>query len=85
MQCVLVLNAGYFAANSPKIGANGGSLEYKFILPHSHADPFLHQNEPSRESIFLRQGEHLVDKKGTYDVKFLTKNWTKAPMPHTHT
>ena len=33
----------------------------------------------------MRQGEHLVDKKGTYDVKFLTKNYTKAPMPHTHT
>ena len=62
MQCVLVLNAGYFAANSPKVGANGGSLEYKFILPHSHADPFLHQNEPSRESIFC-------DKVSTWWIK----------------
>ena len=34
---------------------------------------------------FLRQGEHLVDKKGTYEVKFLTKNWTKVLMPHTNT
>ena len=62
MHCVLVLNAGYFAANSPKVGANGGSLEYKFILPHSHADPFLYQNEPSRESIFC-------DKVSTWWIK----------------
>ena len=34
---------------------------------------------------FLRQGEHLVDKKGTYEVKYLTKNWTKVLMPHTNT
>jgi len=27
----------------------------------------------------------LVDKKGTYEVKFLTKNWTKVLMPHTNT
>ena len=26
---------------------------------------------------FLRQGERLVDKKGTFYVKFLTKNYTK--------
>ena len=26
---------------------------------------------------FLRQGERLVDEKGTYNVKFMTKNQTK--------
>ena len=32
---------------------------------------------------FLRQGERLVNRKGSYNVKFLTKNWTKTIMPHT--
>ena len=50
--CVLPQIARHFAANSPKAGANTSSLEYKFILLHSHANPFLHQNQPSRESIF---------------------------------
>ncbi|EFC67595.1 hypothetical protein HMPREF0670_02241 [Prevotella sp. oral taxon 317 str. F0108] len=85
MHCVLVLNAGYFTANSPKVGANGGPLEYKFILPHSHADPFLYQNEPSRESIFCDKVSTWWIKKGTYEVKCLTKNWTKVLMPHTNT
>ena len=43
-------------------------------MPHADANPFLHQNKPSRESIFLRQGWRLVDEKGTHNVKFLTKN-----------
>ena len=47
---VLLQIARLFAANSPKSGANVSPLEYKFILQHSHATPFLHQNEPSRES-----------------------------------
>ena len=29
---------------------------------------------------FLRQGERLVDEKGTYYVKFLTKNQTKQTL-----
>ena len=32
---------------------------------------------------FLRQGERLVNKKGTYNVKFLTENKTKQIMPRT--
>jgi len=31
----------------------------------------------------LRQGERLVDKKGTHNVKFLTENKTKQIMPRT--
>jgi len=50
--CVLPQIARHFTANSPKAGANASPLEYKFILLHSHATPFLHQNNPSRESIF---------------------------------
>ncbi|MFC2814068.1 MAG: hypothetical protein ACFN4S_09675, partial [Prevotella conceptionensis] len=41
-----------FAAKRPKVGANTSFLEYKFIFPHWRANPFLHQNKPSRESIF---------------------------------
>ena len=78
MHCVLVLNAGYFAANSPKVGANGGSLEYKFILPHSHADPFLHQNEPSRESIFCDKVSTWWIKRALMRLKFLLKTRQKC-------
>jgi len=42
----------YLAANSPKSGAGGGAFKYKFILSHTQTNPFLHQNKPSRESIF---------------------------------
>ena len=73
MHCVLVLNAGYFATNSPKVGANGGSLEYKFILPHSHAAPFLHQNEPSRESIFCDKVSTWWIKRALMMLNFLLK------------
>ena len=73
LPCVLVLNAGYFAANSPKVGANGGSLEYKFILPHSHAAPFLHQNEPSRESFFCDKVSTWWIKRALMMLNFLLK------------
>jgi len=45
-------NALLFAANSPETGANGGLFKYKFILPHAHANPILHQNKPSRSTLF---------------------------------
>ena len=77
MHCVLVLNAGYFTANSPKVGANGGSLEYKFILPHWHADPFLYQNEPSRESIFCDKVSTWWIKRVLMRLKFLLKTRQK--------
>ena len=40
----------------------------------------MHQNQPSRESIFLRQGERLVSRKGTHNVKFLTKKIDKKKI-----
>ena len=73
-----MLNTGYFATNSPKIGANGGSLEYKFILPHSHADPFLHQNEPSRESIFCDKVSTWWIKRALMRLNFLLKTRQKC-------
>ena len=42
-------------------------------MPTVACHPFLHRNKPSRESIFCGQGERLVDEKGIYYVKFLTK------------
>ena len=78
MHCVLVLNAGYFTANSPKVGANGGSLEYKFILPHSHADPFLYQNEPSRESIFCDKVSTWWIKRALMRLNILLKTGQKC-------
>ena len=78
MHCVLVLNAGYFTANSPKVGANGGSLEYKFILPHSHADPLLYQNEPSRESIFCDKVSTWWIKRALMRLNILLKTGQKC-------
>jgi len=50
--CVLHHFTLYLVANSPKTGAGGGAFKYKFILSHTQTNPFLHQNKPSRESIF---------------------------------
>jgi len=50
--CVLHHFTLYLVANSLKSGAGGGAFKYKFILSHTQTNPFLHQNKPSRESIF---------------------------------
>ena len=52
LHCIQPHIARYFAENSPKIGVNGVPLEQIFILHHSQTNPILHQNKPSRESIF---------------------------------
>ena len=39
--------------------------------------PFFAPKQTFARIDFLRQGERLVDEKGTYYVKFLTKNQTK--------
>ena len=51
-------------------------MQCVFILLAFTTNPFLPQNKPSRESIFLRQGGQLVDKKATFSVKFPTKKFT---------
>ena len=42
-----------------------------------HNCPLLAPKQTSARIDFLRQGERLVDKKATFCVKFLTKNYTK--------
>ena len=71
--CVLPQIARHFTANSPKAGANASPLEYKFILLHSHANPFLHQNKPSRESIFCGKVGRWWIKRALIMLKFLPK------------
>ena len=39
--------------------------------------PLLASKQTFARIDFLRQGERLVDKKATFCVKFLTKNYTK--------
>ena len=45
--------------------------------------PLLAPKQTSARIDFLRQGGRLVDKKGSYNVKFLIKNRTKQTMPCT--
>ncbi|WP_210401281.1 hypothetical protein, partial [Prevotella sp. HMSC073D09] len=52
LHSILHQNALHFTANSPKNGVNAGFGEYIFILPACTTPPLLHQNQPSRESIF---------------------------------
>jgi len=42
-----------------------------------HNCPLLTPKQTSARIDFLRQGERLVDKKGTHNVKIRTKSWTK--------
>ena len=77
LHCVQQHIALYFAPNSPKRGVNDGFLELIFILPHSLASSFFASKQTFARIDFLRRGERLVDKKGTHNVKFLTKNQIK--------
>ncbi|MFC2812869.1 MAG: hypothetical protein ACFN4S_03470, partial [Prevotella conceptionensis] len=52
LHCVLRQNAANLAKDGPKVGVNCGFMQYVFILPAFTTNPFLHQNQPSRESIF---------------------------------
>jgi len=42
-----------------------------------HNCPLLASKQTSARIDFLRQGERLVDKKGTHNVKILAKSYTK--------
>ena len=42
-----------------------------------HNCPLLAPKQTSARIDFLRQGERLVDKNGTHNVKILTESWTK--------
>ena len=72
--CVQHQIALHLAANSPKTGTNGGSLEYKFILPHLQTNPCLHQKQPSRESIFCGKVGNWWQKRVLIMLKFVLKN-----------
>ena len=48
-------------------------LNKNSFCQHSHATLFCIKTN-LRENRFLRKGRRLVDKKGTYNVKFLIKN-----------
>ena len=76
MHRILHQNAMNFAENSPKSAANCGFMQCAFILYAFTTNPFLHQNQPSRESIFCGKVGDLVDKKGTHSVKIRTEIWT---------
>ena len=82
LHCILRQNAANLANNGPKAGANCGFMQCVFILPAFTTNPFLHQNKPSRESIFCGWGGRLVDFKGTHNVKILAENCTKLLAWH---
>ena len=52
-------------------------------MPHSHANLFLHQNQPSRESIFCGKVGDWWTKRALIMLNFLLKTRQKAIVPHT--
>ena len=55
------------------MGAIDGYYKYKFILLHSQAYPVLHQNKPSRESIFCGKVGGWLSKRALIMLNFLLK------------
>ena len=51
-RCIQRQNAVHLASNGTKADANCGFMQCVFILFAFSTTPFLHQNQPSRESIF---------------------------------
>ena len=73
LHCVQHQNALHFAANHSKTGVGGRLFKYIFILPACTTNPFLHQNKPSRESIFCGKVSGWWTKKPLFVLKFLPK------------
>ena len=48
-----------------------------------HNYPLFASKQTFARIDYLRQGGRLVNRKGCFNVKFSTKNWTKTIMPHT--
>jgi len=93
---VLLQIAVHLAANSPKCGTNGVLFQYIFISLHSQATPLLHQNKPSRESIFCGKMGGWWIKMALIVLKFSlksrqnqrvvnTREWATARKAHTLT
>ena len=51
-------------------------LNKNSFCQHSHATPFCIETNPRENRIFASDGQ-LASKKGTHNVKFITKNYTK--------
>ena len=70
-------NAVHLAANRTITGADGCLFKYKFILLHAQANPFLHQNKPSRESIFCGKVGDWWTERALRMLNFLLKTRQK--------
>ena len=78
LHCILRQNAANLAKNGPKAGANCGFMQYVFILPAFTTNPFLHQNKPSRESIFCGWVGDWWTERALIMLKFLLKTVQKC-------
>ena len=65
------------ATNSPKTGANGGFIKLKFISHIHLLPPFLHQNQPSRESIFCGKVSDWLPERALTMLNFAPKTRQK--------
>ena len=78
LHCILRQNAANLAKNGPKAGANCGFMQCVFILPAFTTNPFLHQNKPSRESIFCGKVGDWWTERALIMLKFLLKTVQKC-------
>ena len=56
----------------------------KIHFANIHMLSLFPSNQTSARIDFLRQGGRLVSRKGTHNVKILTKSQTKTIVPYTH-
>ena len=87
MQCVLPQNALHLAAycstfsnKLPKKWCRGRFLGIKIHLACIYNSPLFASKQTFARIDFLRQGERLVDGKGTHNVKKCSKNITKSEL-----
>ena len=66
-----------FCCKWPKMGANVGSFGIIIHFAAFTVYPLLASKQTSARIDFLRQGGRLVDKMGSFSVKFFAEKWTR--------
>jgi len=77
LHCVLHQNALILVVNRPRTGANCGLMNVYTSYLRLQANPFLHQNQPSRESIFCGKVSGWWVKWALIMLKFIQKSGQK--------
>ena len=77
-QVILHQNAPHLAANDPQKWCKRCFVEINIHFASISNKPLLASKQTSARIEFLRLSGQLVDKNGTFYVKFLTEKWTNG-------